>query len=171
MSEGEALGAGNDWVSLARTAALGGRADEAPVILRELLVFLLGESQYSIPVERVREIVRMRSITPVPRVPSEVRGVIALRGEVVQVVDLRMCLGLPSPEAGRRTRIIVLHGEDDRVTGVLVDAVREVVRVPEDDVRPATGGEGVAVSELFLAEDDFVSILDLDRVLEFRGDQ
>jgi purine-binding chemotaxis protein CheW len=171
MSDSEALTApGNDWEGLARDAALGRKADEAPLVLRELLVFVLGESQYSIPVERVREIVRMRAITPVPRVPTEVRGVIALRGEVVQVVDLRMRLGLPAPEAGRRTRIIVLHGDDDRVTGILVDAVREVVRVPEDDVRPATGAEASAVSELFLAEEDFVSILDLDRVLDFRGD-
>lgn len=159
-----------EWESLARAA--GGRdAQEAPVILRELLVFLLGDSSYSIPVERVREIVRMRAVTPMPRVPTEIRGVIALRGEVVQVVDLRMCLGLPTPESGRQTRIIVLHGEDERVAGILVDGVREVLRVSEEDIRPATGGEGDAVSELFLSGDDFVSILELDRVLEFRGSQ
>ncbi len=162
---------GQDWESLARAAAAGRDANEEPVILRELLVFLLGDSPYSITVDRVREIVRMRPITPVPRMPAEIRGVIALRGEVVQVVDLRMRLGLPTPEAGRRTRIIVLHGDDDRVAGILVDAVREVVRVPEDDIRPSTGREGGSVSELFLSGDDFVSILDLDRVLDFRGAQ
>ncbi len=162
---------GQDWESLARAAAAGRDANEAPVIPRELLVFLLGDSPYGVPVDRVREIVRMRPITPVPRMPAEIRGVIALRGEVVQVVDLRMRLGLPTPEAGRRTRIIVLHGDDDRVAGILVDAVREVVRVPEDDIRPATGGERDSVSELFLSGDDFVSILALDRVLDFRGAQ
>jgi purine-binding chemotaxis protein CheW len=169
-SQAQTTGSGRDWESLARTAALGSDAD-APLLLRELLVLLLGESSYAIPVERVREIVRVRILTPMPRVPPEIRGVISLRGEVIQVVDLRMCLGLPTPEADRRARIIVLHGDDDRVAAVLVDAVREVVRVPEDDVRPATGGEGDAVSELFLSGDDFVSIIDLDRVLEFRGEQ
>jgi purine-binding chemotaxis protein CheW len=159
-----------EWEALARNAAGGRGADEAAQVLRELLVFLLGGSPYAIPVERVREIVRMRSMTPVPRVPAEIRGVIALRGEVVQVVDLRMRLGLATSEAGRRTRIIVLHGDDDRVTGVLVDAVREVLRVPEDDIRASTAGEGNAVGELFLSGDDFVSILNLDRVLEFRAD-
>ena len=101
---------------------------------------------------------------------ADCRPALPLRGEVVQVVDLRLRLGLPAPEPGRRTRIIVLHGDDDRVAGILVDAVREVVRVPEDDVRPATGGEADAVSEIFLAGEDFVSILNLDRVLDFCGD-
>ena len=171
MSSTDVTTTGRDWESLARAAASGRDANKAPVILRELLVFLLGDSPYAIPVDHVREIVRMRAVTPVPRVPSEIRGVIALRGQVVQVVDLRMRLGLPTPEAGRRTRIVVLHGEDNRVTGILVDAVREVVRVPENDIRPVTGREGDSVFELFLSGDDFVSILDLDRVLEFRGAQ
>jgi purine-binding chemotaxis protein CheW len=161
---------GADWEALARNAAAGRGAEDVEVQLRELLIFQLGESPYAIPVERVREIVRLRAMTRVPRVPAEIRGVITLRGEVVQVVDLRMCLGLERQEAGRRTRIIVLHGDDDRVTGVWVDGVREVVRVPEEDVRPATGGEGDAVAELFLSGEDFVSIVDLDRVLDFRGD-
>ena len=172
MSEPEAMRGADrtsDWRSLARRAG-GGREAEEPVVLWELLVLLLGDSPYAIPVERVREIVRMRPMTPIPRVPRAVRGVIALRGEVVQVVDLRMCLGVATPEIDRRTRIIVLHGDDDRVTGILVDAVREVVRVAEDDLRPATGGEGDAVSELFLSDSGFVSILDLDRVLELRAD-
>jgi purine-binding chemotaxis protein CheW len=168
MSSDVAVPEGN-WETLARSAAAG-REEEAPEVLHELLVFVLGDSPYAIPVERVREIVRLRAMTPVPRVPREIRGVITLRGEVVQVVDLRMRMGLPTLEAGRRTRIIVLHGDDDRVTGVLVDAVREVMRIPEQDLRPATGGEGDAVTDLFLCDDVFVSIVDLDRVLEFRGD-
>ena len=169
MSATDVGAGGQSWESLARAAAAGSDANEAPRVLRELLVLVLGDSRYSIPVDRVREIVRMRPLTPVPRVPPEIRGVIALRGEVVQVVDLRMRLGLPTNETGRRTRIVVLHGDDNRVTGILVDAVREVVRVSEEDIRPATGFEGDSVSELFLSGDDFVSILDLDRVLEFRG--
>ncbi len=157
-----------DWESLARQAATqrGAGLEEAQN-LRELLVFLLDGSAYAIPVERVREIIRLRAITPMPRVPAEIRGVIALRGEVVQVVDLRMRLHLPASDPTRRTRIVVLHGEDDRVTGVLVDEVKEVVHVRDDDVRPATSGDGEAVSELFLRGSDFVSIMDLNRVLEF----
>lgn len=161
--------AGADWESLAHSAAhakLGG-ADESEM-LRELLVFLLNGTRYAISVDRVREIVRLRAITPMPHVPEEILGVIPLRGAVVQVVDLRLRLELESTAATRRTRIIILHGDDGRITGILVDAVQEVVRVPEDEIRPAAAGDGEAVAEIFLRGDDFVSILDLDRVMEFR---
>ena len=155
------------WDDLARAARSGGSADEVEV-LRELLVFVLDRSAYAIPVSRVREIVRLRNLTPIPRVPKEVRGVIALRGEVLQVVDLRMRLSLVVTDRTRSTRVIVLHGDDDRVTGVLVDAVREVMRVSEDEIRPATGREEDSVTDLFLHGDEFVSIMNLDRVLDFR---
>ena len=159
------------WDTLAR-AASAARVDRGhePEVLRELLVFQLDDSPYAIPVERVREIVRVRRMTPVPHLPAAIPGVIALRGEVLQVVDLRMRLSLRVAEPTRRSRIIVLHGEDDSVTGVLVDAVQEVARVSEDQVRPAGGGDRESGSELFLRGEEFVSILDLDRVLEFRAD-
>jgi purine-binding chemotaxis protein CheW len=157
---------GRDWESLARSAAMSASVQEEPELLRELLTFRLADSPYAIPVERVREIVRLREITPMPRVPRAVLGVIALRGEIVQVVDLRMRLGLSTAEPGRASRVIVLHGDDDRVTGVLVDAVQEVLRVMEDAIRPASAGENAAVSELVTRGEEFVSIIDLDRVLD-----
>jgi purine-binding chemotaxis protein CheW len=163
--ETEAVQPTGGWDDLARAARSQGSDDEGE-LLRELLVFVLDRSAYAIPVSRVREIVRLRNLTPVPRVPKEVRGVIALRGEVLQVVDLRMRLSLAVTDRTRSTRVIVLHGDDDRVAGVLVDAVREVMRVPEDDIRPATGREEDSVTDLFLHGDEFVSIMNLDRVLD-----
>ncbi len=161
---------GEDWIELARGAAA--RRDEGaePELLRELLTFELAESPYAIPVERVREIVRLREITPMPRVPDSVLGVVALRGEIVQVVDLRMCLRLTVSEPTRRSRVIVLHGDENRVTGVLVDAVQEVLRVSEENIMPAASGETDAVSELCARGEQFVSIIEPDRVLEFDGD-
>ncbi len=66
------------WETLARAAAAGDTGEEQK-ILRELLVLMIGGTAYAIPVERVREIVRMRELTPVPRVPAPIRGVLALR--------------------------------------------------------------------------------------------
>ena len=131
---------------------------------------MLAGSPYAVPVERVREIVRLREITEVPRVPNWVLGVVALRGEVVQVVDLRMRLGLATGDVSRSSRIIVLHGDDERITGVLVDAVEQVLRVEEESISPATGSDSGAVSELCVRDGDFISIIDLDRVLELRAD-
>lgn len=146
----------------------GERAEVAPELLRELLSFQLAGSPYAVPVERVREIVRLRQITPVPRVPAAVLGVIGLRGEIVQVVDLRMRLELPLGELTRQSRIVVLHAADDRVSGVFVDRVDEVLRAPEESIQAATGGAGF-VSDICVRGSEFVSIIDVDRALDLDG--
>ena len=161
-----------NWDDLGRAASYQGLGEEedGAGLLRELLAFELADSPYAIPVERVREIVRVRELTRVPRVPDWVRGVVSLRGEVVQVVDLRMRLGLTAKATNRKSRIVVLHGDDDRVTGVLVDSVREVLRVDEESFSPSNEGDMGAVSELCLQDGEFVSIIDVDRVLDLRAD-
>jgi purine-binding chemotaxis protein CheW len=121
-------------------------------------------------VERVREIVRIRPITPVPRVPTEVRGVISLRGEIVEVIDLRRRLDIEPVAPVRSTRIIVVHSENGKVAGILVDAVREVSRVAEDTIRPVSSAEVGAVESLCARGDEFVSLIDLDRILEINAE-
>lgn len=155
---------GATWDLLARVAAGSGDGEE-PVILRELLAFSLAGDRYAVPVERVREIVRMRQLTPVPRVPPEILGVISLRGEIVQVMDLRMRLGVQVSDSSRTSRIMVLHGDEGAVTGLLVDTVSEVLRVPEETFRPAAAGEAEFVTDLCEHDGHFVSILSVERVL------
>jgi purine-binding chemotaxis protein CheW len=151
--------------ALARAAARREAADEA-TLRREFVTFVLDGDPYALPIERVREIVRLRAITPVPRVPDAIRGVISLRGEVVEVLDLRRRLGLPESAPTRASRIVVLHGDDGTVTGLLVDAVRDVLRITDDEVRPASGGDHDGVAALLARGEQFVSLLDIERVLE-----
>jgi purine-binding chemotaxis protein CheW len=137
--------------------------------LRELLVLWLDGDPYALPVERVREIVRLRPITPVPRVPEAVLGVISLRGEIVQVIDLRRRLGLAGAEGSeseRRRRIVVLHGEDGQLAGVLVDRVSEVLRARADASHAPTVRDGDAVAALVPYGERFVSLFDVERLLE-----
>ncbi len=155
------------WDELAREATLrrqGGEKESE--LIREFLAFDVGDTIYAVAIERVREILRMRPITPVPRVPEMVVGVISIRGEIVEVLDLRRRLGLSAIEANRRTRIVVVHGEDGRVTGCMVDQVREVLRIPERMIRPPAEADMENVLGLCERGDDFVSMLDLDQVLE-----
>ena len=157
-----------DWESLAKGAArnLSGLGDDdTPDLLRELLVFGLDGSSYAVPVERVREIVRLRQITGIPRTPAWMLGVVALRGEVVEVVDLRNRLGLGASTPDRTHRIIVLHGDADRVTGLLVDSVSEVYRVSDREVMPSQGADTKAVSEVCRRGNEFISILDIERAV------
>jgi purine-binding chemotaxis protein CheW len=157
------------WDDLARSASIGHESGEDADLLQELLSFEVGDTAYAVPIERVREILRMRPITPVPRVPDLVCGVISIRGEVVEVIDLRRRFGLPPAEPDRRTRIVVIHGFDGRVTGCMVDGVREVLRVPEDEIRPAPEADADTVSGLCKRGDEFVSMLDLDKVLDIQA--
>ncbi len=170
VSGSPAGGTDQEWERLARNASGYNAVHEEPELLRELLSFELDNSPYAIPVERVREIIRPRKATPLPRVPDCVIGIIAMRGEIVQVVDLRMRMGVNPAAATRRSRIIVLHGDDNRVTGVLVDAVREVLRVSENDISEVTATASGAVIELCRCGREFVSIVDLDQVLDFDAD-
>jgi purine-binding chemotaxis protein CheW len=168
-SSGAGLGA-QAWDDLARTALADENDDEQQVEIRQLLTFEVDSTPYAVPVERVREIVRIRPITPVPRVPKEVRGVISLRGEIVEVIDLRLRLALPPAEPVRSTRIIVVHTENGKVAGILVDAVREVSRVSEDSIRPATNSDTGSVEALCVRGEEFISLMDLDQVLEIHAE-
>jgi len=155
---------------LARAASAGSAGSEEGALERELLVLWLGDDPYALPVERVREIVRLRPITPMPRVHEAVRGVLSLRGDIVQVIDLRRRLGLPGQTSdGARQRIVVLGSEDGRMTGLLVDRVSEVLRLREDTLRPPTGRESSTVAALAPQGDRFVSVFDVDRVLDLGG--
>ena len=163
MSGGAA--AGETWDELARLAARPDGVAE-PEVPRQLLVFTVDGTAYAAPVESVREIVRMRPITPIPRVESDIRGVISLRGEIIQVVDLRRRLGMAPAAPSRSSRIVVLQAGDDLVAGLLVDGVREVIRVAEADIVPPLE-EGAGVQALCRRGDAFVSLHALDHVLGF----
>ena len=154
-----------EWDALARNAASMEAQGDQIAELCQLLAFELDGSAYAVPVERVREIVRMRPVTRVPRFPDDVRGVISLRGEIIQVIDLRRRLGVGSIEPTRRTRIIVATTKTGDAAGMLVDSVREVIRVPDEEILPATGSDSGAIQALCKREGRFVSVLELDQVL------
>lgn len=152
---------------LARAAAGRAEGSGATTEERELLVLWLGDDPYALPVERVREIVRLRAITPMPRVPESVRGVLSLRGEIVQVIDLRRRLGLaPSETDDARRRIVVIGSEDGQMTGLLVDRVSEVLRLGADELRPPTARDARTITALAPHGERFVSVFDVDRVLD-----
>ena len=157
------------WDDLARAAADRGESSESLDEIHQLLSFEIAGAPYAVPVDRVREIVRMRPVTPVPRTPEEVRGVVSLRGEIIELIDLGRRLGLGSIESSRRTRIIVVKTGDDEVVGLLVDAVKEVMRISNDAIQPATGSDTGVVSDLCKFQDEFVSMIELDRVLTLDG--
>ena len=83
----------------------------------------------------------MQQITPVPKMPEHVRGVINLRGKVIPVIDLRIKLDLPSAEATDKTCVIVLdiksESNESALLGIVVDAVEEVLNIESDQIEPS----------------------------------
>jgi purine-binding chemotaxis protein CheW len=92
--------------------------------------------------------------------------VISLRGEIVQVIDVRRRLGIAPEEPRSTSRIVIVNDAEGNRSGLLVDAVTEVLRVTEDAIRSESGPEAGAVTSLCRHGDRFVSILDLERVLD-----
>src|SRR5579864_3892276 len=149
--------------SVEHVADLASAADE-----RQLVVFQLGAELYGVEISRVHEIIRLQSVTRVPRAPAYVEGVINLRGKVIPVIDLRRRLGLPTAEHTRAGRIVVVE-IGDQVVGVIVDGVSEVLRVNGATIEPPSpvvaGVEAEHINGIAKLPDRLVILLDLDRVL------
>ena len=103
------------------------------------LTFRLGKEEYGIEILRVREIIGLMDITPVPRSPEHIRGVINLRGRIIPVLDLRMKFEMEAFEASEESCIIVLDVTFEGVLthmGVLVDGVCEVLDIASEEIDP-----------------------------------
>ncbi|BCR05122.1 chemotaxis protein CheW [Desulfuromonas versatilis] len=134
----------------------------------QLACFRIGAESYALDIMRIKEIIRPQKLTPVPKAPSFIEGVINLRGSVIPVVDLckRFEHGAGGLQGKARIIICTLSG---RIAGLLVDEVFEVRRYSRKEVQPAPHflkGKG---SEFFLGVcrrgEDLVMILDLERIL------
>ena len=106
------------------------------------LTFFLAEEEYGIEILKVREIIGLMSITPVPRTPGYIRGVINLRGKVIPVVDLRLKFGMEGVSPTEETCIIVVEAGDAE-RGIIVDQVSEVQDIAGEEIEetPCFGRE------------------------------
>ena len=134
----------------------------------QLACFRVGSELYALDIMNIREIIRPQKLTPVPKAPRFIEGVINLRGAVIPVADLRKRFDQPCPEENRKNRIIVC-AVGGRIVGLLVDEVLEVRRCGRQDVAPAPQFLRGPEADFFLGVarrgDDLVMVLDLDRIL------
>lgn len=102
----------------------------------QLVSFELGGEEYGVDVLSVREIIRMPGITKMPNTPEYVDGIINLRGTVVPIISLRRRFGLPERGQDRQSRILVME-VGGGLTGFVVDAVAEVIRISAAEIQPS----------------------------------
>jgi purine-binding chemotaxis protein CheW len=136
------------------------------------LTVVLENESYGIGVLKVREIIRMQKITPVPQMPAFVKGVINLRGRVIPIVDLRVKFGLKAEFAERTCIVVVqvkLPTEQIVQMGLIVDSVEEVATLQAGEIEP-TPEFGAKIDTAYLlgmakVKGTVKTLLDIDRVV------
>lgn len=138
----------------------------------QYLTFELAGETFAIGILSIKEIIEFDTLTLVPLMPPFIRGVMNLRGTVVPVIDLALRFGRTTTVPGRRTCVVILECESDehpQFIGVLVDAVHEVLTIPDGDIEPPPQF-GNRIRTDFIAgmarlERHFIVVLDVTRVL------
>ena len=136
--------------------------------LIQLVSFNLDKEEYGIEVLKVREIIRMTTITHMPNTPHYVEGIINLRGKVIPIVSMRKKFGLMESENSIHTRIMVMDIEGE-LMGFIVDAVSEVIRVSSSEIQPSpavvSGGmDQDCISGVINQGERLLVLLDLDKM-------
>ena len=132
----------------------------------QLVVFNLGDEAFGVDIAQVREIIKMAEITRVPNSPEFVDGIINLRGQITTIMDLRKRMGMKMSEADDQTRIIVVEASGSTL-GMIVDSVREVLRISGKDIDPpsATSTHAEYIQGVGKLDDSLLILLDLNKVL------
>ena len=143
-------------------------SDSQSTDLLQLVGFQLDDEEYGIDILKVQEINRITEITKIPQSPDFVEGVINLRGNVIPIIDLRKRFNMPHKEYDKQTRIVV--GEiGDRTVGFIVDAVSEVIRLPENTIEPPPNITSDDRTDYILGvgklDDRLLMLLDIEKIL------
>ena len=134
----------------------------------QLLCVRLGDQEFALNIRAIREIRGWISSTPLPHAPSYIKGMINLRGSVLAIIDLAERLSLPSvPPSTTSVVVVIEHGE--RVIGLLVDAVSDIITATED-MRQAVPETGSAASRdyvegLLMRDKQIISVLSIPAVM------
>ena len=134
---------------------------------KQYIVVMVGSEQYGIDISYIDNIVRMQKITRVPKIQSYFKGVINLRGEIVSVMSIRNKMGLEDDVFTNASRIIILKIEQKGVLGiiVIVDEVKEVVNLSEDEIEKSTN-KGKFINGIGKHGDDLISLLEINSVVD-----
>ena len=139
----------------------------------EYLTFKTGNEIYGAKVENVREVIEYDKVFPVPKVPDHISGVINLRGSVVPVVDLSFLFYKKKSVVTKLSCIVivdVLTDEGDILVGVVIDAIKSVVNLKEEDIEnaPSFGAKinHEYISGVSKVDESFLILLNLGRILK-----
>ena len=138
---------------------------------KKFLIFSLANIRYAIPLSKVKEVIGITNITPLPKVPNFYKGLLNLRGQIISIIDLRNKLGLQKTEIDpKKTGIIISH-VGDILLGTIVDEVIEVIGYNDDEMdqsesqrvkRTGDGVTGIAKDE----NGELTLMIDIEKALD-----
>jgi purine-binding chemotaxis protein CheW len=140
----------------------------ATVPTHEYLAFRLGAEEYGIDILKVQEIRGYDQVTRIANAPEFIKGVINLRGAIVPIIDLRIKFALGAPEYNAFTVVIILNVAD-RIVGIVVDSVSDVISLLPDQIRPAPEFGGTLqtgyIVGLAQMDERMIIVTDIERLM------
>lgn len=137
---------------------------------KQYIVVKIGNEQYGLDISYVDNIVRMQSITRVPKAQTYFKGIINLRGEIVPVMSIRLKMGLADDEFTDASRIIILKIEEQGIIGIIVDEVKEVVELAAEDIdhstKTAKNDKNSFISGVGKHGNELISLFDISAVVD-----
>jgi len=143
----------------------------------QLVTFQVGSEEYGLDINAITEVIRPLKITPLPRMPEFIEGVVNLRGAIIPIVDLRKRFALAEiRNEPRKMRMLITKGaipdvghRRKELLGLVVDCVHEVLHVPRKEIAPppgaATGEQADFISGMGKVAERLIIIVDIDRIL------
>jgi purine-binding chemotaxis protein CheW len=137
--------------------------------LNEYVTALIGGQLFGLPILRVQDVFAPERLTAVPLSPSEVAGVLNLRGRIVTLIDMRCRLGLGSREDGQQSMAIGVESRGESY-GLLIDSVGEVLKLDNQSWEPNPSNLDARLASvstgIYRLDSQLLMVLDVDRVLD-----
>ncbi|MDR3559915.1 MAG: chemotaxis protein CheW [Negativicutes bacterium] len=133
----------------------------------QLVIFRLAKEEYGLPITKVQEINRLVPITKLPQTPTFMEGIINLRGRIIPIIDLRKRFQVTVSDYNDDNRIIVVEVKG-QIVGIIVDAVNEVVRLPQASIEPPPPTfilDGQYIHGVGKMDDRLLILLDIDSII------
>ena len=132
---------------------------------KQYIVVKIGSEQYGIDISYVDNIVRMQKITRVPKAQRHFKGIINLRGEIVPVMSIRLKMGLEEDQFTNASRIIILKLEEKGMLGIIVDEVKEVGTLSNDEIEKGRK-KGSFINGVGKHGEELISLFDINAIVE-----
>lgn len=145
------------------------KGNEENFSTEKFLTFVLEDEEYGIEILRVREIIGMMPITPVPQSSMQLKGIINLRGKIIPVFDLRLIFGMTERDHDNATCIIIVDTSNHQLVGIVVDTVSEVMNVSGSEIETGDALSSKINTNFILGiskvKEKIRILIDIDKVL------